>query len=232
MLAAFLTAGFPSRDAFLRHLHAVDLVADVIEIGVPFTDPMADGVTIQRASRRALDNGVTLPWILDTVGEAAPSIEARLYLMSYLNPLLAYGPERLAEDAGASGISGFIVPDLPLEEQGVLADAGIDLIQLVTPATPPGRAAAIAGSARGFLYAVAINGTTGGPRAKLDDARGYLRRLREVASCPVLAGFGVRTREDIASLVPPADGVVVGSALIEAIERGEDPAAFLEELVS
>jgi tryptophan synthase alpha chain len=233
-LAAFLTAGFPSADAFASHVRRVAQVADVIEIGVPFSDPMADGVTIQRASRVALEGGVTLASILEEVAAGRGTIDAPIVLMSYLNPLLAYGVARLAADAAAAGVSGFIVPDLPLEEQEVLAEplrsAGIALIQLVTPATTPQRAARIAGAAEGFLYAVAINGTTGSSGAGLDGARSYLQRVLGAARCPVLAGFGVRTRNDIARLVPPAHGVIVGSALIEAIERGQDPAAFLEEI--
>jgi tryptophan synthase alpha chain len=221
--APFLTAGFPSRASFVRDLHAVARVADLVEIGVPFSDPMADGVTIQRASAKALENGATLTWILDTLRAEPPDVP--IVLMSYLNPLLAYGVERLAE---AEGITGFIVPDLPLEEQGILP--GLPLIQLVSPATPRRRAERIAEEARGFLYAIAVKGTTGGSVADRALTAGYLARVKAAARCPVLAGFGVRSREDVAALVPPADGVIVGSALIEAIERGEDPAAFLREV--
>ncbi|HEX4826104.1 MAG TPA: tryptophan synthase subunit alpha [Candidatus Polarisedimenticolaceae bacterium] len=225
-LAAFLTAGYPGRESFRRHLDEVAGVADVVEIGVPFTDPMADGVTIQRASRAALEAGVTIASILEAVRGATVPI----LLMSYLNPLLAHGVDRL------DGIDGVIVPDLPREERdllaGPLAERGIALISFVSPATDPERAAAIAAEAEGFVYAVAINGTTGRGDADLSGARGYLARVRAAARCPVLAGFGVRTREDVHAVAPPADGVVVGSALIEAIERGDEPAAFLRGVLA
>jgi tryptophan synthase alpha chain len=231
-IAAFLTAGYPTRERFVRHLEAVAAASDIVEVGVPFSDPMADGVTIQRASRSALESGITLDEILTTV--AAVPAHAPILLMSYLNPLLAFGPAKLAKRAADSGISGFIVPDLPLEEQALLAepfaDGGLALIQLVTPATPPARMQRIASNARGFLYAVAMNGTTGGSASAHPDISHYLARVKATAACPVLAGFGVRRRADVEALVPPADGVVVGSALIEAIERGADPAAFLEAL--
>ena len=233
-LAAFLTAGYPSWLAFHRHLDAVAAVADLVEIGVPFSDPMADGVTIQRASRAALEAGVTLDSILDAVPDAGAV--PPIVLMSYLNPLLAYGVERLAADAAEAGVAGFIVPDLPREEREILAGplgrSGVALIPLVAPATEPARASAIAAEAEGFVYAVAINGTTGSGGADLARARSYLARLREAARCPVLAGFGVRRREDVLAVAPPADGVVVGSALIEAIERGDEPAAFLEGVLA
>jgi len=225
-LAAFLTAGYPDWGTFHRHLAAVSRVADVVEIGVPFSDPIADGVTIQRASRAALASGVTVAAILEAVRGASRPI----VLMSYLNPLLAYGIDRLAS------IDGLIVPDLPREEReivsGPLEENGVALIPLVAPATDPARASAIAAEAEGFVYAVAINGTTGREDAGLSASRDYLARVRDAARCPVLAGFGVRTRADVHALAPPADGVVIGSALIEAIERGEDPAAFLEGVLA
>jgi len=231
-LAAFLTAGYPEWGTFHRHLAAVARVADLVEVGVPFSDPIADGITIQRASRAALEAGVTLASILEAVrGAASPIV-----LMTYLNPVLAYGVERLAADAAAAGIAGLIVPDLPREERdillGPLESSGVALIPLVAPATEPARAAAIAAEAEGFVYAVSINGTTGGASAGFAAARPYLARVREAARCPVLAGFGVRTKDDVRALAPPADGVIVGSALIDAIERGDDPAAFLEGVLS
>ena len=231
-IAAFLTAGYPTRRQFSQHLRAVAGVSDVVEIGVPFSDPMADGVTIQRASRRALESGITLQEILTSIEETP--VKAPILLMSYLNPLLAFGPATLAWRAADAGVAGFIVPDLPLEEQAILAEplagAGLALIQLVTPATPLARLHRIAGTARGFLYAVAMNGTTGGSASAHPEISDYLARVKATAACPVLAGFGVRRRADVEALVPPADGVVVGSALIEAIEGGADPAAFLEGL--
>ena len=234
-LAAFITGGFPSPEAFAGHLRAIAGAADLVEVGVPFSDPIADGVTIQRASREALVAGTTLTSILEAVGAERGRLRAPVVLMSYLNPLLAYGARRLAAAAVAAGVSGFIVPDLPLEEQPILSstfdDAGLALVRMVTPATPDDRAAILIRHARGFVYAVAMNGTTGSASVDRTVAAASLRRWKAMSDIPVLAGFGVRTANDVNALVPPADGVIVGSALIEAIESGVDPAKFLHGLV-
>jgi tryptophan synthase alpha chain len=231
-LAPFLTAGYPDPASFPGLLERVAAEADVVEIGVPFSDPMADGVTVQRSSRVALAAGVDLAWILDTLHDSA-SDTPRL-LMSYLNPLLAFGLGRLAAEAPGAGVSGLIIPDLPLEESRplrlVLDSAGIALIQLVTPVTPPTRLGRICEASRGFVYAVTITGTTGGDVDPTDGLAGYLGRVRQVAEVPVLAGFGVRTRDQLRAIARIADGAVVGSALIEVIERGADPVAFLRGL--
>lgn len=230
-LAAFLTAGFPEPADFPDVLRAVAAEADVVEVGVPFSDPMADGLTIQRASRAALEAGVTLPWILEGIREARPA--APVLLMSYLNPLLARGLETLAGEAAEAGVTGLIVPDLPWEESGELRDAmeprGIGLVQLVTPVTPPDRLAALCAASRGFVYAVTRTGITG---TAVDVARvlPFLDRVRAAAPVPVLAGFGVRGPDQVRALAPHADGVIVGSALVETLERGEDPVAFLRSL--
>lgn len=233
-LAAFLTAGFPQRAGFAALLSSVASVADVVEIGVPFSDPMADGVTVQRASHAALQQGVTLDWILQTLRSLPVGPRAPLLLMSYLNPLLAYGWERLAADAAAAGVSGLIVPDLPLEEQPALrADLdrnGIALVQLVTPVTPQARLATLCENSSGFIYAVTVTGITGGAVADHASVSAYLQHVKSLAKAPVMAGFGVRSAADVQRLSPPADGVIVGSALIECLERGDDPAAFLRSL--
>jgi tryptophan synthase alpha chain len=233
-LAAFLTAGYPDLDGFASSLSAVAGVADIVEIGVPFSDPMADGVTIQRSSRGALQAGVTLPWILDQVRTMQPTTP--IVLMSYLNPLLAFGADRLAEVASEAGVSGLIVPDLPFEECAVLRvpldSAGIALIQLVTPVTPPDRLQALCGESRGFVYAVTSTGTTGGTKAGGEGALDYLDAVHDASSLPVLAGFGVRSAAQIQALAGHVDGVIVGSALVEVLEAGEDPAAFLRSLLA
>lgn len=234
-LAAYVTAGFPSRAAFPALLREVSAASDILEVGIPFTDPMADGVTIQRASRIALADGTTLSWTLQALAAAVPSLKAPVVVMSYLNPLLAYGFLRLARDAAAAGVSGFIVPDLPLEEQEqfrpTIGASGLAFIQMVTPATPPPRLEQIGAESDGFVYAVTVTGTTGCALDAPAGLTGYLERVRAATTLPILAGFGVRTREDVAASVPPADGVVVGSALIAAIERGESPASFLAGLL-
>ena len=233
-LVPFLTAGYPKPDAFVRNLRAVAEIGDVVEIGVPFSDPMADGLTIQRASFAAIANGVSLRWILGQLESLGAPPRAPLVLMSYLNPLLAYGFDDLARRAAGAGVCGFIVPDLPLEESAELREPleaqGLALVQLVTPATPEARLRRLAEASRGFLYAVTVTGTTGGGRALPDDMADYLERVTAVSGLPVCAGFGIRSAEDVAAVGRHAAGAIVGSALVEVLERGEDPAAFLRAL--
>ena len=237
-LVGFLTAGFPTRRGFKENLAAVAGECDVVEIGVPFTDPMADGTTIQRASFAALANGVTLPWILEELGSLQPRHAAPTLLMSYLNPLLKFGLGELPRAAAAAGVAGFIVPDLPFEESGDLKRAldaeGLALVQMVTPVTPPERLAMLCREAKGFVYAVTMTGTTGtpkGPSAELPPGvLEYMDRVKRCSAVPVCAGFGIRSRGQVASFAGHADGVVVGSALVEVLERGEDVRAFLRSL--
>ena len=233
-LVAFMTAGFPSRRRFAADLMKASEAADVIEIGVPFSDPMADGMTIQRSSRAALADGVTLAGIIAELSGLARRPSVPLLLMSYLNPLLAYGIERLPANARAAGIAGLIVPDLPFEEcadlRAALAVQGIALVQMVTPVTPPARLAMLASESEGFVYAVTMTGTTGRDVAVPDSVLAYLDRVRAAAAVPVCAGFGIRHADQVARLAGHADGVIVGSALVEALERGEDPAEFLRAL--
>jgi tryptophan synthase alpha chain len=232
-LIAYLTAGFPSRARFREHLTALTQGADVVEIGVPFTDPMADGVTIQRASLAALAEGVTLRWILAELS-ALGAQRVPLLLMSYLNPLLAYGVAELAAAAAAAGVAGFIVPDLPLDESSELRAAldarELALVQMVTPVTEPQRLAQLCAGSQGFVYAVTMTGTTGRNVAVPDEVLAYLDRVRATASLPVCAGFGIRSREQVERLKGHVDGVVIGSALVELLERGEDPQRFLRAL--
>jgi len=236
-LVGFLTAGFPTRQGFKANLTAVAGVCDVVEIGVPFTDPMADGTTIQRASYVALANGVTLPWILEELG-AMKGHGKPVLLMSYLNPLLSLGLDALPRAAAAAGVAGFIVPDLPFEESGDLKRAlgleGLALVQMVTPVTPPERLAMLCRGAQGFVYAVTMTGTTGAPKAPTADVPAevleYMDRVKRCSSVPVCAGFGIRSRQQVASFAGHVDGVVVGSALVEVLERGQDVRAFLRSL--
>lgn len=232
-LVPFVTAGYPEPGQFVSTLKEIASVGDVVELGVPFSDPMADGMTIQRSSHAAIGNGVTLSWIfeqLDGVGRIA----APLVMMSYLNPLLAFGYDRLASRAVETGVCGFIVPDLPYEEstgiRAALEAKGVGLIQLVTPATPPERLELLAGASRGFLYAVTITGITGGDGGLPDDLAAYLDRIAGLSPLPVCAGFGIRSAKDVASVGRHAAGAIVGSALVEVLENGEDPATYLSSL--
>ena len=231
-LVPFLTAGYPDRDAFAGTLRAVAAAGEVVELGVPFSDPMADGLTIQRSSHAAIASGVTLRWIFEQLDSLAGAIDTPLVMMSYLNPLLAFGYDRLASRAAQTGVCGFIVPDLPFEEGGELREAleeeGLGLIQLVTPVTPAPRLARLAQASRGFVYAVTVKGITGGGLPA--DFAAYLDRVAAASSLPVCAGFGIRGAEDVAKVGRHAAGAIVGSALVEVLERSGDPAAFLRSL--
>lgn len=233
-IVAFITAGYPDKAGFRDVLAQTARAADVVEVGVPFTDPMADGLTIQRASREAIAQGVTLSWILEEIAAMEPRPAAPVVLMSYLNPLLAMGYERLAERAVAAGVAGFIVPDLPLDESAeldaALAARGLALVQLVSPITAPERLAAAARASRGFLYAVNVTGITGGAVEGSGPLKAYLAKCVQASPVPVCAGFGIRRAEQVRDLGTVVPGVIVGSALVEALERGESPGAFLEAL--
>ena len=232
-LVPFITAGYPEPKEFIATLKTVAGVGDVVEIGIPFSDPMADGMTIQRSSFEALQKGVSLAWIFDEL-EKAGDVGAPLVMMSYLNPLLAFGYDKLAERALETGVCAFIVPDLPFEESDEIRQAleakGLGLIQLVTPATPDERLGMLCDASKGFVYAVTITGITGGDTGLPIDLADYLDKVSATSSIPVCAGFGIRAAEDVANVGKHASGAIVGSALVEVLEREEDPTAFLSSL--
>jgi tryptophan synthase alpha chain len=206
----------------------------VVEIGVPFTDPMADGVTVQRSSLKALAQGVSLRWILAQLATLSRVELPPLLLMSYLNPLLAYGFETLAAEAARCGVCGLIVPDLPLDESDELRTAlephGLALVQMVTPVTEAQRLKRLCEGSQGFVYAVTMTGTTGRSVAIPDEVVAYLDRVRALARIPVCAGFGIRNREQVQRLAGHVDGVIVGSALVEVLETGANPGEWLSAL--
>ncbi len=232
-IVAFITAGYPLREKFRETLAQIGNEADVVEIGVPFTDPMADGMTIQRSSREALRQGVSLRWLLAEL-TAMERPEAPLVLMSYLNPLLSFGLEKLAAEAARAGVCGFIVPDLPFDEsedfRAALGQHDIALIQMVTPVTTPERMRKLCAAAQGFVYAVTMTGTTGKTAAVPGEVTRYLDAVRAASRLPVCAGFGIRAREQVRQLDGHVAGVIVGSALVEVLESGQDAAAFLRAL--
>jgi tryptophan synthase alpha chain len=232
-LVPFITAGYPEPGEFINTLRSVARVGDVVEIGIPFSDPMADGMTIQRSSFVALQNGVSLEWIFSEL-EMAGVMDTPLVMMSYLNPLLAFGFEKLALRARATGVCAFIVPDLPFEECDELRQAleheGLGLIQLVTPATPEARLKMLCNASRGFVYAVTITGITGGDAGLPDDLAGYLDTVSAASPIPVCAGFGIRNAADVANVGRHASGAIVGSALVEVLEAGRNPGDFLHSL--
>lgn len=235
-LVPFITAGYPEPKDFITTLKDVASVGDVVELGIPFSDPMADGMTIQRSSFVALQKGVSLKWIFEQLDSVQGEINAPLVMMSYLNPLLAFGYDALAERALAAGVCGFIVPDLPFEESADLREAlesqGLGLIQLVTPATPDERLKMLCEASKGFVYAVTITGITGGGVGLPDGLAEYLDKVTEHSDIPVCAGFGIRAADDVAAVGKHADGAIVGSALVEVIERGDDAAEFLGALIA
>jgi tryptophan synthase alpha chain len=235
-LVPFITAGYPQPENFIATLKEVASVGNVVELGIPFSDPMADGMTIQRSSFKAIENGVTLSWIFEQLQNSGVDIDTPLVMMSYLNPLLAYGYDRLAESAKQTGVCAFIVPDLPFEESeeinAALEAKGIGLIQLVTPATPDDRIKMLCEASRGFTYAVTVTGITGGGKSLPDDLADYLDKVAALSPIPVCAGFGIRSSADVDNVGKHVAGAIVGSALVEVLERGEDPVEWLNGLRS
>lgn len=232
-LMPYLTAGYPTLPASLDALRRIaDAGADLIEVGVPFSDPVADGPTIQAASRQALAEGTRLESILAMFSRCP--VQVPCVLMSYVNPLLAYGRERLLGDLAGAGFCGLIVPDLPLEESDRWRDGarlrGLDWIPLIAPTSGIERGIAIAAQARGFVYYVSVNGTTGTRRRFPGRLTADLDALRARTETPLAVGFGVSSGAQIRELAPHCDGVVVGSRLTEAIRDDEPIEALIREL--
>ena len=236
-LVPYVTAGHPSPAATLDVLRMLAAEgADVIELGVPFSDPLADGPTIQRSSFRAIEQGADLPWTLSVLAEFRREHDTPVVLFTYLNPVLHYGLERFLEDAVAAGADGVLLTDLPVGADPAIEravdESGLDLIRLVAPTTTPERVREIARAARGFVYYVSRTGVTG---AQQDLSAGLAREVAEVRAVtdvPVAVGFGISTPEQAASVARIADGVVVGSALVDALEKGgvEAGRAFVRAL--
>jgi len=240
-LVAFLTAGYPDTETFPGLVRAADAAGcDVIEIGVPFSDPIADGPVIQASSAAALAGGMTPVGALELAASVKDHVNAALVVMSYINPILAMGLDRFGVRASAAGVSGVILPDVSLEESGTprttLSAAGIDYVHLLAPTSDDARIATAAETASGFLYLVSVTGVTGA-REKLDlDVDAFVARVRAHSSVPAYVGFGVSTPEMAAGVARVADGVIIGSRLIRLIEEGpagSAPArvgAFLESV--
>lgn len=227
-LVPFLTAGYPDRMTFHRLTAAVAASGcRLMELGVPFSDPVADGPVIQAASRQALDQGVTLTEALTMAGRAHREHGLEIVLMGYLNPILHLGPETFAEACRRENVAGVIVPDLPSEEAAglrvLLADRNVTLVDLVAPTTTDQRLEKIAAAARGFLYLVAVTGVTGAVSASSGDLAAYLDRVARHGDLPRYVGFGVSTPEQAAQVCAHADGVIIGSALLRLIARAPGP---------
>ena len=240
-IIVYLTVGYPERSATGPLLRAaLDGGADLIELGVPFSDPLADGATVQRASEIALRNGVTLA---DCIGEAETLVRERdvpVLLMGYANPFLRYrrGLAGFAADAARAGVAGIIVPDLPAEESAefdlALGPEGLARIDLYAPTTPDARLARLVPSARGFVYCVSLTGVTGARRALASDVGDFVARVRRHTDLPIAVGFGISAPEHVAALRGVADAVVVGSAALDAVAAApaQRRADALREFVS
>lgn len=221
----FLTNGFPDPDHTLPILQAVDEAgADFIELGMPFSDPLAEGLPVQRASERALRHGVRMRDTLRTASEFRTKSETPLALMGYINPIYQYGVRNFCRDARSSGVDGLILPDLPPEESEVVTSearsAGLDVVFLIAPNTTDVRVRDVDEKASGFVYAVSVTGLTGSTIGTVDAVAAYLRRARAlVTRNRLLVGFGIRTPDDAARVSLETDGFIVGSALIELVER-------------
>jgi tryptophan synthase alpha chain len=228
-LVTYVTAGYPDADRSGAILLALDRAgADVLEVGVPFSDPVADGPVIQRASERALAAGSTLRATLELVARLRPSIGAPIVLFSYANPLLRMGLERFADMAGAAGVDGVLVLDLPIEEagglRGMLDRVGIDTIFLLSPTTTDARIARAAELGRGFLYGISRLGVTGVRDEVATGARELAARIRAISSMPLALGFGISRPEHVAEVGRWADAAVVGSGLVSLIaEQASSP---------
>lgn len=196
-----------------------------IEVGIPFTDPVADGPTIEMAGERALANGTNLRNVLTALKEFAHEVTVPLVAMTYLNPILAYGSAAFAKDAYEAGIRGLIVPDMPLEESSIihaeLVEKGISLVQLISLTSPAERIAKLAAASEGFIYAVTVNGITGARSSFSHDLAAHFAGLKAYSPLPVLAGFGISTPEQVEAFSAFSDGVIVGSKIVDALARND-----------
>ncbi len=232
-MGLFLTNGFPTPDATLPILRAIDRGGtDFIELGMPFSDPLAEGLPIQRSSARALSHGVEMADAFRTTEQFRAESDTPILLMGYINPVYRYGPEAFCRDAKASGVDGLILPDLPPEESGLIteaaADAELDLVYLIAPNTPDDRVRRIDKLASGFVYAVSIAGLTGSNLSdRMSRVGAYLKRSRTlIQQNPLLVGFGIKSHEDAMRLSTHTDGFIVGSALINRVEALWDDASL------
>jgi tryptophan synthase alpha chain len=223
----YVTIGHPRKDSTLEIVPAmVEAGATMVELGVPFSDPLADGPTIQQASFRALENGVTVDYCIETARELRnKGVDVPLIFMGYYNPILRYGLERFVTACADAGVDGLIVPDLPPEESAELASIcrkhQRDLIFMVAPTSRDEHIQMVAEQASGFVYCVALTGVTGARDSVSADLSGFLERVRSKVELPLAVGFGISTPEHVKTVGQDADGVIVGSALVARIDEAE-----------
>lgn len=234
-LITYLTAGDPDLETTAKLIPSLEAAgADVIEVGVPFSDPTADGPAIQAASQRALQKGATLEKILAMIATLRKFSGVPIVLFGYYNPILSYGPERFARDAAASGVDGLLVVDLPPEEAGELRNytdkAGLDFITLVAPTTDPARARKILRGAAGFVYYISVTGVTGTSAPDPGEIQRDVQKLKGMTALPVAVGFGISTPEQAVVIAPLADGIVIGSALVRIIGEKREYGDLIEDV--
>ena len=241
-LAPFVTVGYPDLAASEAMAASIlDAGADMLELGIPFSDPLAEGPTIQMTSFRALENGTTLTKAIESLRSLrAGGVDSPLIFMGYLNPFLSYGMERFAEDAADAGIDGVIIPDLPPEEappyQAILELKGIYVIPLIAPTSTEARIEQACKQAKGFIYCVSVTGVTGARSELWGGVEGLVRRIREHSDLPILVGFGVSRQEHVENIARFADGAVVASAMLDSVSRvptedaAETAARFVRQL--
>lgn len=239
-LNIFITAGYPDNAKSQEIFQSLPAAgADLIELGIPFTDPMADGPTIQQSSLQALQNGMSVKGTLDMLKKfRLQDDETPVVLMGYFNPIYKYGCDNFVRDASATGADGLIIVDLPPEEDEEVRipaqKAGLDLIRLVTPTTIGKRLDTVLENAGGFLYYVSITGVTGTKSANMDQVRKHIEAIKQKTDLPVTVGFGIKTPDDAAKMAKIADGVVVGSTIVENIQQNQkdnDLAAIVTQQV-
>ena len=237
-LIPYLTMGYPERDSALAIVPTIaEAGADLIELGIPFSDPLADGPTIQASSQKALANGMTLSLCLEQAASLrGQDVTVPFVFMGYYNPIYQFGIERFAARAAASGVDGLIIPDLPPEEAQAVLDAferqGLDLILLLAPTSSATRIRMVAELAHGFIYLVSLVGTTGARGQIAGDLAELVGRVRAETDKPLAVGFGISTPDQAARVADLADGVIVGSALIEAIGAAEIPQDAAREFIA
>ena len=229
-LIPYFAAGFPDVEGFERLVGlAAEEGSDLVEVGIPFSDPLADGPSIQHATKAALTRGITLSIILGSVERLARRTGVPIVLMGYANPILAAGLENFARRAAGAGAAGAIVPDLPVEEaaeaERVFSRAGLDLILLAAPTSPPERIRKIVRHSSGFVYLVSTTGVTGARDRVPSDLRGFIARVRRETDKPLCVGFGISTPAQARAVAELADGVIVGSALVNAVRKGGEASA-------
>ena len=236
-LIAYVTAGYPDVETTLEVVPAlVEAGCDMVELGIPFSDPLADGTTIQRASHRALQGGITPRKCIGIAGELRKRVDVPLIFMGYYNPMLHYGLDGFCDASAEAGIDGLIVPDLPPEEgaelEKVSGNKGIDLIYLLAPTTTDeGRLRLVAERSRGFIYVVSLKGVTGARTDLPPELEGFIQRVRGVTDKPLCVGFGISTPEQAKRVSALSDGIIMGSRILDIIDGSDKPTAAVGDFI-